>query len=483
MTSPRYLSGVVWSALNAAAGVLLPFATFIFFARTVPAAVIGAVALAVSISEILKGFGMPGLYEALLQSDEDRERRQQTAQAVMLGAGIVLAVVYLAILAAFARSVPDVAAHFWALATIGLRIVIDLATLQAQAELARRLSYRRLAMRALVGNTAAGALGVAVAFILDPTAGLILYQLGQSVLVFLTTVAGTAAMARPIFHRDCFRVMSREALLSSGVRLQAATINNLDQIIIAGLIGSTQLAFFNLGKRIENAFVTAAGSFSAILFQPLFATRGVEARHEMLARAIAVLTIILGLPIAVFLANSEVLVAGVFGRQWTAAAPVAAVLACNGFLRAVAFVPGALLSVSRRNRQLLTTSIASAAAGAALVFATAPFGVVWCAIALCVKQMLVIGWMSVYLREDVPRQGMVYAAGVGVTLALMLAGALAGRWLVGPAAAGAGAGAQFLLLALSALPALLAGMAYFLLHFRASLRDMVPGLRRRGAVG
>ncbi len=35
--------------------------------------------------------------------------------------------------------------------------------------------------------------------------------------------------------------------------------------------GWRPLAFYNLGKRIEIAFVSAAGSFTAILFQPLFA--------------------------------------------------------------------------------------------------------------------------------------------------------------------------------------------------------------------
>ena len=50
----------------------------------------------------------------------------------------------------------------------------------------------------------------------------------------------------------------------------------------------------------------------------------------------------------------------VFGPQWVNAAPVAAVLALSGFARAIGFVPGALMSVSGHNRELLITSAVSA---------------------------------------------------------------------------------------------------------------------------
>src|SRR3954452_24341831 len=60
--SGRYLHGAAWSALNVVAGALLPLGIFVVFARWLPAAEIGVVALAVAASEVIKACGLPGLY-------------------------------------------------------------------------------------------------------------------------------------------------------------------------------------------------------------------------------------------------------------------------------------------------------------------------------------------------------------------------------------------------------------------------------------
>jgi O-antigen/teichoic acid export membrane protein len=108
------------------------------------------------------------------------------------------------------------------------------------------------------------------------------------------------------------------------------------------------------------------------------------------------LTIVLGLPAAAFIANSSFLVATVFGEQWKGASAVAAVLAAGGFIRAIGYVPGALMSVSIRNRELLLISLISVVTGAVLVVVTAPFGILWCAVALLIRHLASLGWMATY---------------------------------------------------------------------------------------
>src|SRR3954452_16562620 len=80
--SGRYLHGAAWSALNAVAGALLPLGIFVVFARWLPAAEIGAVTLGVAASEVIKAFGLPGFYEALLQQRDDQRQddRQRSAE-------------------------------------------------------------------------------------------------------------------------------------------------------------------------------------------------------------------------------------------------------------------------------------------------------------------------------------------------------------------------------------------------------------------
>ncbi len=460
MRQPRFLAGASWALVNAGASVLVPTAIFVVFARTVDPVLIGVIAMAAAWTEILKTFGMPGLYEALLQEPEARRESQETALFLLLFGGIALALLYLILLLAMAALLGSVAANFTALAFIGLRIPLDLVALQPQSVLAHRLSYGTLALRAVIGNAAAGAIGIAVVVLHGGIAGPIAYQVSQSAISFLVCVVGTRALAYPRSHPAARRRMLREASLSTGVRCIAATINNLDQIIVAALVGSLPLAYFNLGKRIETAFVTAGSSFASILFQPLFAKTESAAHRAAVRKALAIVTFTCGLPAVIFASNSELIVRLVFGRNWMPAAPVAAALAINGFVRAAGFVPGALMSVSRRNRHLLITSAVSGVAGAALVFATARFGLVWCATALIVKNTLVVGWMALWLWVEIGEPVSAYLTRLALPFTLMLAIAQAGAWLAGGSATGAHAAPQPALAMLLAVPVAVASAGY-----------------------
>lgn len=457
----------------------MPMAIFVFFARTASPEMIGAVALAASCIEILKTLALPGLYEALLQEADDETRCHETASFVLLAAACALVLAYLIGLTTLSFLITSVMAHYVAFAVLGSRVLFDLAALQPQARLAQRFAFRRLAVRTIISISVGGLLGVAVALLDDPFTGLIAYQVGQSLALLLTTIIGTGAAARPRLHRDCFRRMRHEATLATCVRLLAATVNNLDQIIVAALIGSVPLAFYNLGKRIETTFVTAAGSFSAILFQPLFAQGHTEKRREDLSSGVAMLTIILGLPAAAFVPNSSFLVATIFGQQWRDASAVVAVMAVAGFVRAIGYVPGALLSVSIRNRELLVISLISVLTGAALVVLTAPFGILWCAVALLIRHLGILGWMAATLRNEATRPVRTYFTGLAAPFLLMMAGALSGRWIIGDAATGQGIVQQFLMLAGSVSAGAAVGASYFAFYFKERLALYCVMLRGR----
>jgi O-antigen/teichoic acid export membrane protein len=477
MTVPRYLNGIGWSGLNAGASVLLPLGIFVFFARLLPPALIGVVALGVACTEILKTVGLQGLNETLLQQKDDLERCHQTAAAVLLAAGTGLLVAYVGLIHGLSLLMPEVAPHVLALDMLGLRIVADLATVQPQAALAQRLSYRRLGMRALVGNATAGALGIGVALGDKALAGMIAYQVGQSAMVFLTTSLGTGSFARPRWHKDCFQRMAREASLSSCVRLVAASMNNLDQVVIALLVGSTQLAYYNLGKRIESTFITVSGSFGSILFQPLFA-QSTDRQHQLLSRAVTVLTVICGLPAAVFVANGRIAITTVFGQQWAPATMAAVLLTLSGMSRAITTVPGSLLSVSGRNRDLLVVAAGSAAAGILLVASLANFGIESCAGALALKNVLTLGWMARTTRDKVAEPGRTYVLYALVPFLLMLASALVGRWIAGQFVLGNGAVGRFATMGISGLPTAIVTVIYF---SALLVRPLPRSLRRRRA--
>jgi O-antigen/teichoic acid export membrane protein len=458
-------------------------AMFVFYARTATLDMIGAVVVAASCIEILKSLALPGLYEALLQQTDDPVRCHETAAFVLLATANASFVAWLIGLSVLGRYVPSVASHFSAFAVLGSRIVFDLAALQPQARLAQRLACRRLAIRTMLSITVGGAIGAALALLVNPFIGLIAYQVGQSIGFLLSTVVGTRAAAWPRVHPACFRRMRHEAILATGIRLLAATVNNLDQIIAAVVLGTAPLAFYNLGKRIETTFVNAAGSFSTILFQPQFAREGAETHHgEMLHAGITTLTIALGVPAAAFVPNSFSLVPAVFGPQWSDAAAVAAVMAVGGFIRAVGYVPGALLSVTIRNRQLLMISLTSVSGAALLMVLASPFGILWCAAALLTMHLGILVWLTAISHSDAERSMRGYFAGLVVPFVLVLAGATTCRMLTDAFTTQHGAIREVLAVAGSVAAGAAAGACYYAVHFRRPLAALLSASHRASAV-
>ena len=425
----RYLHGAAWSALNAVAGALLPLGIFVVFVRWLPAVEIGAVALGVAASEVIKTFGLPGLYEALLQQREDRQRCAETALACLLLGGATLFGLHLLLVPLLVRLVPGVEHAWLAIAVIGLRIPLDLAVLQPQAVLAERLSFRRLALRSVMATAGAGTIGLGLVLADQALAGLVVYQVALSALLLLLTASGSGSLARPRLHRDCLRQMWPEAGHASAVRLAAAVNNYLDQLVIAGLLGGLRLTYYNLAKRIETILISAAASFSSILFQPVFARRSADGNAEGLRRALLVLTATCGLATAVVVATHLRLVTLVFGAAWAEAAPIAACLVLGGFARALGTAHGSLLSVSNRNHQLLWINLGSASSGLALVGLLAPIGLVPCAAALTARSVCSTGAMAWLTRRDLPGMARAYGLEVGLPFGLMLAGALQGAAL------------------------------------------------------
>jgi PST family polysaccharide transporter len=473
--SPAFARGAAWSVLNALGGVVLPFVVFIAFARWLSPAQVGVAVLATSLAEIVKAFGAPGLYEALLQQGPGAHRHHQAALAVLLILGTCLTAVFAALIVVLGRFLPSVAAAGWLLDVIGLRILFDLATTQPQAALAQRFSFGRMASRSIVANMGAGLLGGLVALCGHPFEGLIVYLTAQSVLVFATTAVGTGVLVRPRLWLDCIADMRREAFAASVVRLVAAANNYLDQIVVAGMIGSVRLAFFNLGKRVETTFITAAASFSTILFQPLFSLQATAARATGLRNGLAMLTVICGAPAAFMVTNAPGVIHVVFGARWAEAAPVAAILACSGFARALGSVHGALLSVSRRNHRLMWVTSVSATSGIGLVVTLAPFGVAAVATGLALKNTAMVAWMAVLTRRDFPNSFAAYVTVVGLPFAAML-GAGYGVHAGLATAVGGSQGGQLAILLLSGCAVLLAGLAALApsLRLPAGLRSLNP---------
>lgn len=377
--------GVFWSTVSGGAAVLLPFAVFMAFARMMAPGELSLVMLAVALLELIKAFGPQGIYDVLLTYDEGDRRHYRSASAIFLGAGVGLGAVYCLL----------VALSGWVLKTalpplmlvLALKLLFDYAVMEPQAVLVRRMAMRRLGSRSLIAGILAGLCAILLGWAITPIAGLAAYYVLQSVITFLMTAVRTDSWAWPLLDRPAIREMAGEGARASGVRLTAAASNYLDQLVLAAVLLPGAVGFYNLGKRLEVVAITLGSSFSQLLFQPTFAKARPEERLGYMARGIAAISLVCGVPVVVLDLYHGLAVPFLFGPQWGEAATVVALLATSGLARALGGVSGALFTVTGRNGRLLTIGAVGAASNIAIILIFARFGIVWAALAISVRNI------------------------------------------------------------------------------------------------
>lgn len=373
----NFAGGAAWAGLSALVSIVLPVVMFLVFARELEPITIGRFAMAVALVELLKVFGLPGLYEAILSRRDETGRDQSAALAVLLGAGCLLVPLHVGVLwgvLAATGGVPE-GLEAWLLAAIALRIPLDLAVLQPQAELARRQAYARLAQRNLSANLGATGLGLLALLLGQPLIGLAVYTLGLSLFSCLATIIGTAAMRRPRWDPSQLASLRPEAISASLARGSATALGQIDQICVGALLGPVAFAHYNLGKRVEVAFNGVSNSFAQTLFQPDFAARpNASERLAAIRQALTLVTATCGAMTAGFLSTADLLIALLLGPLWMPAVTITMLLAVAGFGRAVAVVHTSMLSVSHRNGQVFRIGTISGVAGLFAMLAAAPLG-------------------------------------------------------------------------------------------------------------
>ncbi|MBA9071095.1 PST family polysaccharide transporter [Methylobacterium sp. RAS18] len=418
------LGPLLWSLLNAAATVFIPFGLFVVFARTAEAWQVGAVAVAISLAEILKALCPQGLYELLLRRADPGQDR--AAFGLLLVSGAAAAAVYAGLLLLVSHHRPDFAEILPALLVLTPKLFFDLATVLPQAVVTRQRALRRLAMRTLTANAVAAVSGSALAVAGHALTGLVLYYLLQSLCGFLLLIrAGGAELERPSFRFGPLAQLAPEATYASMVRLVGTANSYADTLVVASFLSPALVGAYNLGKRIETILITASASFSSMLYQPAFAQGDLAERTRMTETSIRLTTLIFGLPVMLFVAFDEVLIRWAFGPRWVEAAPAAAILAVSGLCRIYGSIHGSLLAVRNRNRALLAYALASVSVGLGAVAALSGYGLVWIAAGVAIKNAVFCGIAVTLTRHDSATSAMVYLRHVILPLGLGLGSAVA----------------------------------------------------------
>lgn len=358
------LSGLVkaLSSLNALVTVAVPFSVFILFAREMPPEQIGVFSLAIAAIEILKVLFPLGVYETLLTS-RNYEKLARASGLMLLLVGAISAAFY-AVYVAFIPTlnhinIDDIAPYLYLLA---LKAVFDVLLLQPLAAVAREKNYVKLNLRSLIANIVAAAVGLSALYLTSPFWGLSLYYITLSVTSYLAIVITDFRVLRLGFDLSAIREEWRTISMASQIRTMAAVNNYGDQFLSGIFLGPHAMALYNLGKRAEIAQSSAMQAFTVNIFHPQFArARGRTLKRDY-NRALFTVTMLMGIPGMIFIANARGIVETVLGSEWLEAVPIVCALMISGFFRSAASVQGAWFSVTKfitflRNRTIVYTVV------------------------------------------------------------------------------------------------------------------------------
>lgn len=334
----RALKGVFWTVVQSFGGRALSLAVFVVLARLLSPADFGLVAMAAVFIALLEVLVQQGFSTAITQRENLEAEHESTAfwtnllLSALLGAGLWASAGWVAAL----YDAPDLAPVVrWLSAVLPLRALVAVPV----GLLQRRLEFRVLAVRSIVGAFVGGIAGIAAA-----VAGWGVYALvAQQLIGGLAEVVAVWA-ASAWWPRLSFSMRHLRELLSFSLHLVGASLLDFlnrrgDDLLIGVFLGQVALGYYAVAYRVlkvmtqvmaKTGTVVAFSAFSRLQNQP---DRMREAFYRSTqAAAVVAMPAFIGLSVV-----APTAVPLLFGEQFTESGLVLRVLALIGVVHAVSF--------------------------------------------------------------------------------------------------------------------------------------------------
>ena len=369
-------TNVGWSVLSKTATFGLKFVTVPILARLLTPSEFGAVAVALTVVQLLAMIGGAGLTSALIVVDSDDQWETvhsvfwaNLGMSVLMGLGLYFGAAPLATL----MDAPEAAGL---LRIMALLIPIQLSADVAYSILAKRMNFSRDAMWSTISESVAAIVAVIMAYMGFGVWALVVQLFTSAVirLVGLYTAAGY--MPRPVFHpRKLVPLLSFSSGVMGSDFANFVTFQS-PMIVIGKTLGLADAGAYSVGNRfasIPNQVVLTA--VMGVLF-PAFSQMGDDRRRRVDALMLStqVTTVLLAPAMFGLWAIAEPAMIVIFGHEWAYAWPVLALLALSKAIvtPCSTFIP--YLKGTGHGRVLFWSAVLRAVATTAAVAVAASYG-------------------------------------------------------------------------------------------------------------
>lgn len=416
----------VWSAADLALRQGVSFAVLMIMARLLRPEDFGVVALVTFFSSLSIVFVQGGLSQALIQRQHTTVAEESAVFWWNLGGSAVCAagLVAIAPLVAAFYAQPVIAPLM--LAAAAQLLFSALGAVQT-ALLSRQLRFDRLTIAGGIAAVASGAAGIAAA-----VGGLGIWALAVQLVVLAAVNSLVLWMVcdwRPVLHA---RFGTIRSLLGFGIYLSLSSALDVlytqgFALIIGKLHSVRELGLYNRANSTQALPSNVLGSVIGRLAFPLFAARAHE--PDALRRGVRMangMSMLVNLPAMLGLAVlSDLVIVTLFGEQWTAAAPILAILALGGVLLPLHVINLQVLLAQAQSRRFFQLELIKKAGGLAFVAAGS-----WAGIEGLAWSVVLFGIVAVPINAWPVKTSLGYGAaaqlwdlrGLAVPAALMCAG-------------------------------------------------------------
>lgn len=369
-------------------------------ARTLDSRQIGIFALGSALVLVIEYGAFDAISETVVQRRElepGHVGAALTTAAIFAALTVLTARIFAEPLAAIFATAPLAGALPWMGASVG---VMCLSAPHAGL-LRRQARFHTISVLASVAAVVACGTGSVLLLLGFGMPALIAYFMIEKLILAAGTVACTVRHPIGRFSARQARDLVAYASPIFCQRAVSYLCNQMDRLLIAGLLGPAVLGVYQIAARISELLNSSLLDPISKLFFVHFAR--LQVQPEPLRRAFrnaieAVAFIVFPATLGLAVVGPE-LVNTLFGSNWGLSGHLLRVLAVGGIPHSMAVMSGALVSAAGRPRSFLLIETMSAVIGALLLLALAPFGIIWIAAAIVLRESAAIALYAVWLHR------------------------------------------------------------------------------------
>ena len=435
----KAVKGIAWSFIQRWGSQLISFSVFLLLARLLSPEDFGLIAMSGVFIAFMKVFLDQGFASAIVQRKTVEREHLDTAFWVSIATSLLL----VGVAWASAGWVADFY-HEPLLAKVirllSINFIFKSLNSVQNAILTRKLAFKTLALRSLIGMTIGGAVGVTMALRGFGVWSLVGYQLATSIIEVPVLWAVTDWRPGLRYSGQHFREMFDFGVHVIGMNGLVFLNSYSDNLLIGYYLGPAALGYYTVAYRVLTVLTTLLSKTTNQVAFPTFSK--LQQEPERLERAFykaTHLTSLLSFPAFLgIVAMAPEIVPSLFGEQWAPSIPVMQVLAFIGILRTVFQFNGPIMMAMGRPDWRFKMNIFNTVVNLACFIIVVRWGILAVAIAFVVRSYLLapVGlWLikkliridlGVYLRQyQTPLLGSL----VMVTLMMSLK-ALLSPWLL-----------------------------------------------------